>query len=61
MQLADFDWQAASLQHELLEAALLTGDRESKLRAIADDLRTKVEVGRELIFLTSRERSFKSR
>jgi hypothetical protein len=29
----------------------LTGDRESKLRAIADDLSTKVEVGRELLAL----------
>ena len=51
MQLAGFDWQAASLQHELAEAALLTGDREAKLRAIADDLRAKVEVGRELLAL----------
>lgn len=48
MQLAGFDWQVASLQHELAEAALLTGDHESKLRAIADDLCAKVEVGREL-------------
>lgn len=51
MQLAGFEWQAASLQHELSEAALLTGDRESKLRAIADSLRSKVELGRELLAL----------
>ena len=51
MQLAGFDWQVASLQHELAEAALLTGDHESKLRAIADDLCAKVEVGRELLAL----------
>lgn len=51
MQLAGFDWQAASLQHELSEAALLTGDRESKLRAIAENLRAKVETGRELLAL----------
>jgi hypothetical protein len=49
MQLAGFDWQTASLQHELAEASLLTGDHEAKLRAIADDLRAKVEVGRELL------------
>jgi hypothetical protein len=48
MQLAGFDWQVTSLQRELAEASLLTGDREAKLRAIADDLRAKVEVGREL-------------
>jgi hypothetical protein len=29
----------------------LTGDRESKPRAIADDLSAKVEVGRELLAL----------
>lgn len=51
MQLTGFDWQAASLQHELAEASLLTGNREAKLRAIADDLRGKVEVGRELLAL----------
>jgi hypothetical protein len=51
MQLAALDWQAAALQHELAEAALLTGDRASQLRAIADDLQSKVEVGRELLAL----------
>lgn len=51
MQLAGLDWQAASLRHEMSEAALLIGDRESKLRAIAEDLRNKVEVGRELLAL----------
>lgn len=51
MQMAGFAWQAASLQHELSEAALLTGDRESKLRAIADNLRARVETGRELLAL----------
>jgi hypothetical protein len=30
MQLAGFDWQVASLQHELAEACLLTGDHEAK-------------------------------
>ena len=49
IQLAGFDWQATSLQHELSEAALLTGDREAKLRAIAESLRAKVEIGRELL------------
>jgi len=39
------------LQHELAEASLLTGDREAKLRAIANDLRAKVEIGRELLAL----------
>lgn len=51
MQLTGLDWQAASLHKELSEAALLTGDRETKLRAIADNLRAKVEVGRELMAL----------
>ncbi len=53
MQLAGFDWQAASLQHELAEASMLTGDREAKLRAIAEDLRTKVEVGRKLLAIAN--------
>jgi hypothetical protein len=53
MQLAGFDWQVASLQHELAEASLLTGDREAKLRAIADDLRAKVEAGRELLAIAT--------
>ncbi len=52
MQLTGFDWQTASLQHELSEAALLTGNREAKLRAIADTLRTQVETGRKLMALT---------
>lgn len=51
MQLTALDWQAAALQKELAEAALLTGDRASQLRMIADDLRAKVEVGRELLAL----------
>ncbi len=51
MQLAGFEWQAASLKHELAEASLLTGNREAKLRAIADDLRSKAEVGRDLLTL----------
>jgi DNA invertase Pin-like site-specific DNA recombinase len=51
MQLAGFEWQAASLKHELAEASLLTGNREAKLRAIADDLRSKTEVGRDLLAL----------
>ena len=51
MQLAGFEWQAASLKHELAEASLLTGNREAKLRAIAEDLRSKAEVGRDLLAL----------
>ena len=49
MQLTGFEWQTASLQHELSEAAMLTGDREAKLRAIAGRLRAEVEVGRGLL------------
>ena len=48
-QLAALDWQAAELQKELTAAALLTGDLASQLQAIADDLRERVEVGRELL------------
>lgn len=57
MQLAGFDWQTASLQHELAEASLLTGNHEAKLRAIADDLRAKVEVRRELLAIAGPTRN----
>lgn len=54
MQLAGLDWQAASLQHDISQAALLTGDRASKLIAIAQNFRQEIGVGRELLALTDR-------
>jgi hypothetical protein len=54
MQLTGLDWQAASLQSELSKAALLTGDRASKLIAIAQNFRQEIEVDHELLEMTDR-------
>jgi hypothetical protein len=54
MQLTRLDWQTASLQSELSKAALLTGDRASKLIAIAQNFRQEIEVDHELLEMTDR-------
>lgn len=53
-QLTGLDWQQAAIQGEINKAQLLSGNRASRLIAIADKLQREVEIGRELLALPER-------
>lgn len=53
-QLTGLDWQQAAVQGDINKAQLVSGNRASRLIAIADKLQREVEIGRELLALPER-------